>query len=130
MLMNLDAAKLKSVVSGALLSLCFCTLAHAEPMLDALAGDWSIRDASGAIIGRSTIAVQTPDAMLFEERRIGNEPAQQLWFERSERAGGWAQLFLGPNGIREFALLSAQARGRWCSAPILCFGTDLRRKFV
>lgn len=75
--------------------------------LDEMAGRWAILDPAGARIGASTIVVQTPGAMLFEERRIGDEPTQQLWFEDSERAGGWVQLFLGPRGIREFAPLSA-----------------------
>jgi hypothetical protein len=74
--------------------------------LDAMAGHWAITGATGERLGASTIQVQTPGAMLFEERRVGNDPPQQLWFENSERTGGWVQLFLGPHGIREFTQLS------------------------
>jgi hypothetical protein len=79
--------------------------------LDTMAGHWTIFDTSGAAIGSSTITVQMPDAMILEERRIDKEDGQLLWFERSERSGGWVQLFLGPDGIREFLPLSLP--GAW-----------------
>lgn len=88
---------------------------HAAPAcaqsMDEIAGSWAILDPAGARIGESTIVVQAPNAMIFEERRVGADPVQQLWFENSEAAGGWVQLFVSPRGIRAFAPVSAP--GEW-----------------
>jgi hypothetical protein len=84
------------------------TLLFAQPAvaesgdLDFLPGTYTIAGPSGEVIGNATITVRHPGAMLEEERRIGEEPSQKLWFGRFERSGGWAQIFLSPNGLREF----------------------------
>lgn len=97
------------------------TSAAADPVhnqLDVLLGDWSLTDASGAT-GRSRIVAEVPGAMLYELREIGPDGPLPLWFAFSERSHGWVQLFPGPAGIREFALLSEP--GRW---PLV-FGGDV-----
>ena len=79
--------------------------------LDFLAGDWEISDPAGRILGRSHIELQTPGAMLFEVRRVGEE-AQPLWFAFLERNGGWTQLFVGASAmLREFPTTSVA--GAW-----------------
>lgn len=86
--------------------------------LDVLVGDWTLTDDAGAT-GHSQVVAEAPGAMLFERREIGQDGALPLWFAFSERSHGWVQLFPGPNGIREFALLSEP--GRW---PLL-FGGEV-----
>ena len=113
---NLPASRgscaMKSFVALLLLTVLFSAPACAQTGgLDEMAGRWTIVDPSGVRLGESAIVVQTPGAMLFEERRVGSDPAQQLWFENSERAGGWVQLFLGPRGVREFTPQSVP--GAW-----------------
>lgn len=91
--------------------------------LDFLAGQWSLHDASGAMVGSSTIVVQEPGAMLYERRTVGQTAAQPLWFENAERTGGWVQLFLNPAGrIREFSTLSEA--GQW---PLVLGGDVILR---
>lgn len=80
--------------------------------LDFMVGEWTLHDASGAMIGHSTITGQEPGAILYERRAVGQTAAQPLWFENAERTGGWVQLFLNPSGqVREFATLSSA--GEW-----------------
>lgn len=79
--------------------------------LDALAGKWTLHDAAGAPVGESTVQVQVPGAMLYEERRVGDGRPQPLWFANFE-ADGWRQLFVGIGGtMREFATESPA--GQW-----------------
>ncbi len=103
---------------GLLRSLCLAVglmisapaLAQPAPpaSLDFLAGAWMLFDATGAEIGASRIEVQAPGAMLFERRTVGASAAQPIWFENSESAGGWSQLFLAASGqIRAFPTQSA-----------------------
>lgn len=96
--------------------------AHAQQTapqsLDFLAGNWTLHDASGAEIGRSRMEVQSPGAMLFEQRAVGEGAAQPIWFENSEKDSGWVQLFIGASGqVREFVTQSAP--GAW---PIVMGG--------
>lgn len=86
--------------------------------LDVLAGDWTLTDAEG-VPGRSHVEIVAPGTMLFERREVGSDGPLPLWFAYSERAHGWVQLFPGPNGLREFELLSAA--GQW---PLI-FGGDV-----
>lgn len=111
---------------GLALTLLFFVLAAVAPpafaqppsQLDFLGGDWTLHDSSGAQVGRSRIVVQAPGAMLFEERIVDGGEAQPIWFENSERNGGWTQLFVGAAGLmREFNTLSAT--GVW---PIVMGG--------
>lgn len=91
--------------------------------LDFLAGEWSLHDASGAMVGRSTVVALEPGAMLYERRTIGQTAAQPLWFENAERTGGWVQLFLNPTGqVREFSTLSEA--GQW---PLVLGGDVILR---
>jgi hypothetical protein len=87
------------------------TLAGAPVSLDFMAGDWTILNADGATVGRSSIALQASGAMLFEERTIGTSARQDLRFANSERVGR-TQLFLTSLGqIREFS--SQSQTGNW-----------------
>lgn len=95
---------------------------EAAPDLDFLAGDWALHDPSGALVGTSRIVVQSPGNMIYEERRVGDDEVQPLWFENSERNGGWTQLFVGPSGVREFTTLSKP--GDW---PMV-LGADVIRR--
>ena len=96
--------------------------AEGRTQLDFLEGQWAIHDPSGAEVGRSRIAVQAPGAMLFEERKVG-EDAQPLWFENSETDKGWVQLFVGASGLmREFKQTSAP--GVW---PMIMTGDVVLR---
>lgn len=80
--------------------------------LSFLTGDWVLHDASGATVGVSHIEVSGTNAVLFEQRTIGTNPSQPLWFVNSERAGGWVQLFLNPSQqVREFTMQSVG--GSW-----------------
>lgn len=91
--------------------------------LDFLAGEWSLHDARGAMVGGSTIVIQESGAMLYERRTIGQTAAQPLWFENAERTGGWVQLFLNPTGqVREFSTLSEA--GQW---PLVLGGDVILR---
>jgi len=78
--------------------------------LDGWAGTWTISDSGGAVIGRSTIEAQQPGMVLFEQRVIGEEPPQPLWFVLPERVG-WKQLFGSTDGVREFE--SYSPAGTW-----------------
>jgi hypothetical protein len=85
---------------------------HEPADLDFLAGEWAIHDSSGVRIGSSRIVVQAKGAMLFEERQVPDGKVQPLWFENSEKDGGWTQLFVGPAGkTREFH--STSKMGEW-----------------
>jgi hypothetical protein len=78
--------------------------------MDFLEGRWIIQDASRTAVGVSEVEIQAPGAMLLERRQVGDRPVQMLWFENSERNGGWTQLFLGPMGaVREFAPIGQSA---------------------
>jgi hypothetical protein len=91
--------------------------------LDFLAGEWTLHDSGGTPVGRARITVQAPGAMIYEERTVGDQPMQPLWFENAERSGGWTQLFVGPrNQVREFTTLSEP--GAW---PLI-FGGDVVRR--
>ena len=79
--------------------------------LDFLAGNYTIEGPSGEALGNATITVRHPGAMIEEDRRIGKAASQKLWFGRLEHTGGWAQIFLSPNGLREFPRISEQ--GAW-----------------
>ena len=92
----------------------------AEPQLDFLAGDWALHDSAGARVGSSRIVVQAPNAMLYEERSVGNNGAQPLWFANVESSGRWTQFFVGARGlIRAFE--AETAPGTW---PIV-MGSDV-----
>lgn len=88
------------------------TSPEAQPVaLGFLAGEWTLHDAAGAHIGRSTIDAQGSGAVLYERRTVG-DAVQPLWLINSERTGGWVQLFLNPSGqVREFSTLSHN--GAW-----------------
>jgi len=92
----------------------------APPQLDFLAGNWSLHDAAGTRVGSSRIVVQAANAMLFEERQVGNAAAQPLWFANVESSGRWTQYFVGALGlIRAFEAQTAP--GAW---PIV-MGADV-----
>lgn len=114
---------MKSCVAGAVLALSGPVWAQSGPVdLDFLAGTWSIHDPSGMRVGSSRIVVQAKGAMLFEERQVPEGKVQPLWFENSERDGGWTQLFVGPAGkTREFRSYSKP--GEW---PVLMGGETIR----
>ena len=98
--------------------------AQADPapqsQLDFLAGEWSIHDASGARVGRSHIVVQAPNAMLFEQRVVGDRAPQPLWFEHAEAGDRWSQLFVGALGLIR-AFRAETPTGQW---PIV-MGADV-----
>ena len=104
---------MESAALTALLSAVQLSAQESPPsQLDFLAGDWDLYDPSGARIGHSRILVQAPGAMLFEERLVGEDHPQPLWFENSEADGGWIQLFVGIRGlVREFRTTSPP--GEW-----------------
>lgn len=80
--------------------------------LDFLVGSWEIEDANGQLIGTAEIVAQVPHTMLYEQRTIGDGPAQSLWLENAERNDGWTQLFVGPVGqTRQFVPWSLP--GEW-----------------
>jgi hypothetical protein len=81
--------------------LAWTPAARADVMRNTV-GNWTIVDENNQPIGSSQIVEQVPGDMLFETRVVGGGEAQLLWFARSERAGGWIQLFASPRGIREF----------------------------
>ena len=93
------------------------TLLVAQPVaaetddLEFLSGEYMIEGPKGEALGTAAITVRQPGAMIEEERRIGKEASQKLWFGRLEHTGGWAQIFLSPNGLREFPRISEQ--GAW-----------------
>lgn len=94
--------------------------AQAETGLDLgfLEGEWTIHGADGEAVGSSDIVIQAPNAVLFEQRTVGDRPAQALWLVNSEDAGGWKQLFVGAAGlVREFLPQSPQ--GEW---PLVASG--------
>jgi hypothetical protein len=90
--------------------------------LDSWAGEWVVHDPSGKAIGESRIVVQAPNAMLYEERRIGDEEPQPLWFANSERDNAWIQMFVGPAGIRIFRQTTGP--GAW---PLMMSGEAVLR---
>lgn len=99
--------------------------AQPDSSLDRVAGQWTISDAIREVVGHSAITVQTPNALIFEERNIEGSVPQELWLERLERAQGWMKLFLGPNGIREVLPQSHLGQWPWCSAH-MCASRALR----
>lgn len=102
----------------AAVSLGTATLCAKGQSLDALAGRWTLHDPQGAVIGESVVVVEQAGAMLREERRVGTQKPQLLWFAHFE-AGGWRQLFAGVQGtLRTFDTQSEP--GAW---PVLMGAT-------
>ena len=90
--------------------------------LDFLAGQWALEDAAGTPVGSSTILIQAPEAMLYEERTVADEARQPLWFGNS-KANGWVQYFVGAAGkLREFRQQSPP--GGW---PVVMGGNVILR---
>jgi hypothetical protein len=87
-----------------------------------LDGDWILLDPAGKPVGKSHVATLLAGA-LIHELRTDAQGALPVWFIRTERTGGWSQLFPGPNGdLREFTPLSAP--GEW---PLILGGDAILR---
>lgn len=92
---------------AAVVSMCAVPLRAQGPSLDVLAGRWTLHDPQGAVVGESVVVVEQAGAMLREERRVGSQKPQLLWFAHLE-SGGWKQLFAGIQGtLRAFDTRSA-----------------------
>jgi hypothetical protein len=98
----------------------FAQLAAPPPQLDFLAGSWALHDPSGTRVGSSRIVVQASNAMLFEERQVGNAAMQPLWFANVESSGRWTQYFVGALGLIR-AFVAESGPGAW---PIV-MGADV-----
>jgi hypothetical protein len=105
--------RMRQLISAALAALAAGAAYAKTPStvdLGFLKGEWTIFDGKGAAVGSATIVVQWPDAILYEQRKIGDRNTQPLWFVNSEKQGGWQQLFVGINGrVREFDQESTNA---------------------
>lgn len=74
-------------------------------------GNWTIYRHDGSVAGTSAIESRWPNAVYFEQRKIGDDPAQLLWFVNME-TDGWQQLFIGIAGtVRKFQ--SVSETGKW-----------------
>jgi hypothetical protein len=93
--------------------------------LDFLAGEWTLEDEGGNVVGTSRIHVEAAGVMIHEVREANGGKPQQLWFQNSEPHGGWTQLFIGADGLmREFPPKSMP--GEW---PLVLGGDGVAARF-